>query len=858
MATQIQRSLASGELSPALRRRRDLQRIDAAARTIRNFFVRKNGGASNRGGTSYVYGAPGEDTGAPIGAQTILVPWSSPNSPDSYVLEFGNGFIRFTKNGSMVTVDTIADWAIGTAYTIGDLAADAGVYYYCKVAHTGHQPPNATYWYALSGYEYSIPTPYTTGLLIDRGAFSFAQDSNRMLITHGSVIPHELVRVSDTRWTLTPWDVDSSSPTRYGIPRVNPPATLTAITASTKPDTTYGVTALTDDLEESLPITVICHKAETAGTVALSWPAATFIGTATGNIKGYNIYRMEQGILFYLGFTNTLAYTDDATVIPSTSGDSPPETRSELATNAGTYPKKVGTFEGRTILGNFSFNIQAGYASRIGFRQNFTRRFPAADDDSILFQLRGKQQSGIRHFVDIGSLIAFADSGEWVIQGNANGALTPSTNSPKQYGYNGASGDVWPVVVGSRAVYVQAEGSLIRSLGFENQGGGLGGFIDEDLTAFADHLFQGYNIVSMAYQKTPHSIVWAVRDDGKLLGLTYLRDQQILAWHHHDTDGFFEDVCCIPENGTHALYAIVRRNIGGFDFRYMERMNDRDFTDVADVILLDCALTYDGRNTGAQTMTLSGGTNWDENENLTLTSDVIFFSALEIGNQMWLTGTDGKLYRFNITGCTSDYIVTVVPVQTIPAGVGIRDTAITTWARAVDTLSGLDHLEGKDVGVFANGNVLASPNNDQYPVFTVASGSITLDECFSYAHVGLPYLSDIETLDRDSLNSETVLGKNMINTAIAMDVQDTRGLFAGPKPPSDDSVDPLERLTEIKGRDSENYSEPNALINDIMEVNIDSEWNGNGRVFIRQVDPLPVTILSIAPSGLTPFKPGGA
>lgn len=863
MTAIVQRSFAGGIISPALRRRVDLERFGASAKGLTNVFVRKGGGVSNRSGTTVVYGPSGnispsiwENAGPPIGADTILVPWDAAGSSDAYVLEFGNGFIRFTKNGSLVTVDTVSDWSSATSYVVGDLANYQGANYYCILAHSNQQPPNATYWYALSGFEYSIPTPYTTTLLQDRGAFSFTQDTDRMLITHSSKLPYELVRTADTTWTLTAWPVDSSSPTRYGLPRINAPTNL-AHNGADGVQRIYVVSAITTDLEESLPSSSVGVNAvpTTGAPITLSWTASTFATGQTGTIKGYNIYQEQSGKYFLQGFSTTNSYVDNGDPTASTDADSPFESRTELNTTAGTFPKKCGTFQQRTILGNFSFNVQACYAGRIGFRQNFTRRFPAGADDSILFQLRGKKISGVRHFVDIGDLLVFADSGEWIVEGDNNGAITPTAAFPKQFGHNGANGNVWPIVVGSEAIYVQERGSIVRALGFDSQSGGKNGFRDSDLTAFCEHLFQGFEIVSMAYQKTPHSILWCVRDDGKMLGLTYIKDQQILAWHLHETDGTIEDVCSIPEGQEHALYMIVKRTINGLTVRMMERMVNREFEEIEDAIFLDCALTYDGRNTGSQTMTLTGGTNWDETEELTCTSSEVFFSELEIGNEIWFTGDDEVVYRCEITEFTSDKIVTVVPVQTIPSASGLRDTATTDWARAVDTLSNLDHLEGEEVSVFANGYVVANPNNSQYgDAITVDEGSITLPGCYTVIHVGLPYFSDIETLDVDSAGGETMMDKNKLVTAVIMDVENTRGVWAGPKPPEDDDDDPLEDLIAVKARNEEGYDAPISLNSETAEVNIASEWNSNGRVFIRQVDPLPMTILSITPCGLFPLR----
>jgi hypothetical protein len=861
--------MASGEISPALYQRTDLQKFSSALRKVYNCLVRKGGGVSNRAGTTYVYGAlpiqeagPYDDAGAPVAANAILARWEASNDNDAFMLEFGNGFLRFTKNGAMVTVDTVNDWSSATSYTIGDLANYEGTNYYCKTAHSNQQPPNTTYWYALSGYEYSIPTPYTTGLL-ERGAFCFQQDSDRMLITHSSLLPYELVRVSDTKWTLTAWNVDSSSPTRYGIPRINKPTNLAGTGGNgALQNATYVVTAVTSDLEESLPSDSDLEAGpDAANPVVLTWDASTFVTGATGTIKGYYIYKLYAGIFYKIAFSTTNGFTDVG-IAASPDDDTPPETRSELNTTSGTtggFPSKCGVFEGRTLLGNFPFNVQAGYGSRVGFRQNFTRRFPSADDDSILFQVKGKSLSGIRHFVDIGSLLIMADSGEFVVEGNANGVLTPSSCFARQYGYNGVSGDVRPVVVGSEAVYVQERGSVVRALGFDSLSGGKNGFRDIDITAYAEHLFEGHTIVSMDYQKTPHSTIWAVRDDGVLLGCTYIKEQEILAWHRHETDGDFEDVCCIPEGEQHAVYLKVKRTVNGTTtVRYIERLNDRAYTDIRDAIFLDSALTFDGRNTDdTHTMTLSGGANWDQDEDLTLTSSAIIFGELEIGNEIWLTGDDDVEYRLAITAFTNDYIVTVRSTCTIPVASGLRGAATSTWSRAVDTISGLDHLEGKEVGVFADGYVVASPNNEHFgTALTVDDGAITLPRCHAVVHVGLPYFSDLETLDIDTQGGQTIVDRNKLINGLSMHVQDTRGVFIGPKAPEDDDDDPLENLVQLKLRENEAWGEPDDLFTGVVSQPIEGQWNSNGRVFIRQVDPLPMTILSIAPSGIIPLGGG--
>jgi hypothetical protein len=110
----------------------------------------------------------------------------------------------------------------------------------------------------------------------------------------------------------------------------------------------------------------------------------------------------------------------------------------------------------------------------------------------------------------------------------------------------------------------------------------------------SSHLFQGHTILEWAFQQIPFSCIWAVRDDGVLLGFTYMQEQQVAAWHRHDTDGLFESVCTIVEGNVDAVYVVVNRTIGGQRKRYVERFDNRQFTDVTDAFFVDAGLSWSG------------------------------------------------------------------------------------------------------------------------------------------------------------------------------------------------------------------------------------------------------------------------
>ena len=102
-------------------------------------------------------------------------------------------------------------------------------------------------------------------------------------------------------------------------------------------------------------------------------------------------------------------------------------------------------------------------------------------------------------------------------------------------------------------------------------------------------------IVETAYQRSPDQILWCIRSDGQLVGCTYERQQEVVGWHRHITDGLFESVACIPGPTQDEVWVVVNRTIGGVTKRYVELLEDRDFgPDQADCFFVDSGLTHDG------------------------------------------------------------------------------------------------------------------------------------------------------------------------------------------------------------------------------------------------------------------------
>ncbi len=248
----------------------------------------------------------------------------------------------------------------------------------------------------------------------------------------------------------------------------------------------------------------------------------------------------------------------------------------------------------------------------------------------------------------------------------------------------------------------------------------------KDTTVYAPDLFLGRTIVSMDWQQVPHSIIWAALDDGSLLGLTYVRDHDIWAWHEHTfRNGNVEQVCVVPEGTEDVVYMVIKRTIGGSTKRYIERFENRDFDTVDESFFVDCGLQYDGRNTTNHTMTatsVSGG--WTPNDVILLTASAASFTnPTDVGNAIVLQNlADGTTYdstgrlipsgtilaeiTLTIITYLSTTTVNAVPQGTLPAWAQV---ALTTWGKAVRAFSGISHLNGQSISVLADGNVVASP-----------------------------------------------------------------------------------------------------------------------------------------------------
>lgn len=619
----IQRSFAAGELTPAAHARADLDKYAFGLKTCRNFFIHRSGGASNRAGTRFVDAA--KDVTA-----SILLRFITSTPGVSVIIEAGQGYFRFYQDGAQVTVTGVPAYNGGTAYVPGDLVSSGGVNYYCIANTTGNAPPNASFWYALTGSIMEVPHSYTSAQLLQ---LHWVQSNNLITLTHHTHPPRELVYGGLQTWVLR--DI-STAPTQ--APPTGPAGLAGAAGALTY---RYVITAAkAETYEESLPSAVATIAACVAPTQAapntLTWVAAV------GAIE-YYVYcdPYGNGVYGFIGTASTVAFAD-AGFVPDFNV-TPPIARVLFGTTSN-YPSASAYYQQRRFFANTDVEPDGIWGSRIGFPSNFGISSPLQDDDAVTFAIAGNNQNAVRHLVATKSgLVTMTDSGEWTITGGggAKQPITPSSIDAEQETYVGIAADVQPVIIGNAVIYLQARGNILRELRFNQDVEGLAG---RDLTIFATHLFEGKTVVSLDFQQVIDSIVWCALSDGGLIGMTYISEQDVWGWHRHDIGGgLVKSVIVAPEADQDVLYLLVERTINDVVVRYVERLESRVIRTgfhATDSFFVDCGLSYIG--TAADVF--SGLDHLEGKVVSVLADGVVAFDAADP------EATAGQIAQFTVTG----------------------------------------------------------------------------------------------------------------------------------------------------------------------------------------------------------------
>lgn len=269
-------------------------------------------------------------------------------------------------------------------------------------------------------------------------------------------------------------------------------------------------------------------------------------------------------------------------------------------------PSVPAFFQQRLVLAAPTNAPQTFYMSQPGSPYNFNTSNPIQADNAITGTIVSDQLNEIKSMVPVPSgLIMLTSSGSWLVNGGTSGSpVSPDAISANAQSFNGAS-DVQPIVANFDILYVQAKGSIVRDSTYNFY---ANVFTGTDISILSSHLFYGYTIVGWAWAEEPFKIVWAVRDDGTMLTLTFMKEQELIGWSHSVTTGSFKSVTTVTETvsfgAVNAVYTVVERVINGNTVKYIERVMERKLSTLASSSwCVDAGLQYNG----APATNFSGG-----------------------------------------------------------------------------------------------------------------------------------------------------------------------------------------------------------------------------------------------------------
>ncbi len=505
-----------------------------------------------------------------------------------------------------------------------------------------------------------------------------------------------------------------------------------------------------------------------------------------------------------------------------------------------TYPSVAAYFQQRRVYGGSLSQPDTYWMSKPGLYNNMDSSIPVTDGDAITGTPWAQQVNGIQWMVPMpGGLVILTGKGAWQVGGGQEAAITPSNQTATPQAYNGCNSIVPPVTINYDILYIQSKGSIARDLAYNFY---TNIYTGTDLTVLSSHLFTNYQITQWAWAEEPHKILWLIRNDGALLSLTYLKEQEVSSWCRHDTNGLFVSVCSVTEPPVDAVYFIVKRYVEGAWRYYSERMDDRIWGNVEDSFCVDSGLQTTLTYPNA-TLTPAAATG----EDITFTASSSVFTIANEGDIIRVGGgkavvttyVSGTVVECEILEDITDVIPNNPDYMPVPASSG-------QWSIAtpITSVTGLNHLEGMEVAILADGSVV--PNQ------TVTDGAITLSYAASKIVVGLPYTCQVQTMNVDvPSQSGTIQNKRKNITSVGIRVESTRGLQVGADQPDASSQPngatlPWTNMNEIKERTSAvNAGTAVPLYTGDYYKNISSAWNVNGQVALQQVYPLPANILAV-------------
>jgi hypothetical protein len=591
-------------------------------------------------------------------------------------------------------------------------------------------------------------------------------------------------------------------------------------------------------MPDNLTATTITPSA-TTGSITLSATAAIFApsGATTGHLNtlwriggnktdsttGLNV----QGYVKITAVTNTSTAT--ATVMKPLSSVSATTNWAEGSWSPlNGWPSSLTFHQQRLFFARTNEEPQTIWGSK-SFSYNDFALDGGADDDGLNLQLASNESNDIKWLAAGKSLVAGTYGGEFTVQAGDGGILTP-TNASASKQTSWGSEPIVPRKIGNFFYYVQRFAVKLRELFYFWD---LDTYKSIDKTILSPHISSG-GFIDMAYQQNPGTVLWMVCTNGTIATLTREVDQEIQGWSRQTTDGVYESIATIPslQGPYDEVWVVVNRTINGSAVRYIERFDTTIVPDRQD----QCWYVHSGLNYDAYGETASNPTavtislSATAGTSIIVTCNTAYFSAGDIGQRIRAINSSGStIGELKILNYTSSTIVSGLVNLAFDAS----SYSAGSWGVSVNDLSGLDHLEGKELVALADGGT-TKPNP------TVSNGSISLSYDAFYIVIGLPYTMTLKSLVQEAgARNGSAQGKIQKISTIGIKVNRSHlGFKIG------GSVDMLDK---INFRDPTTFmGTPELLYSGIIpNLSFRDDYRYGSQIMIENTNPLPIEILAL-------------
>jgi len=266
-------------------------------------------------------------------------------------------------------------------------------------------------------------------------------------------------------------------------------------------------------------------------------------------------------------------------------------------------PSVCSFFQQRLVLAGTLGAPATFWMSQVGTPFNFNITNPVEASNAITGTLVSSTLNSIKSIVSVPSgMLIFTDKAAWIVSGGpsgisgVSGAVSPEGIVAAEQSFIGAN-DMPPIKANYDVLFVESNGSKVRDLTYNIY---FNVFTGTDISITASHLFYGFNLLEWAWAEQPFYMAWIVRNDGTMLTLTFLKEQEFIGWSHQVTQGLFSSVATITEPSQlagviNAVYTVVERSVGGTVLKYIERVEERVFpTGLGSAWCVDAGLKYNG------------------------------------------------------------------------------------------------------------------------------------------------------------------------------------------------------------------------------------------------------------------------